>query len=85
MATHSSILAWEIPRREEPGGPWDRKESDRTEHMHVHPSAALNMPANLENSAVATGLENVSFGSNPKEGQRQRIFRLPNNCVHFSC
>ena len=29
-------------------------------------SAALNMPANLENSAVATGLEN--FISNPKRG-----------------
>ena len=29
--------------------------------------AALNMPANLENSAVATGLEKVSFNSNPKE------------------
>ena len=28
---------------------------------------ALNMPANLENSAVATGLEKVSFHSNPKE------------------
>ena len=28
-------------------------------------SAALNMPANLENSAVATGLEKVSFHSNP--------------------
>jgi len=27
-------------------------------------SAALDMPANLENSAVATGLENVSFHSN---------------------
>ena len=31
-------------------------------------SAALNMPANLENSAVATGLEKVSFYSNPKKG-----------------
>ena len=31
-------------------------------------SAAVNMPANLENSAVATGLEKVSFHSNPKEG-----------------
>ena len=30
-------------------------------------SVALNMPANLENSAVATGLEKVSFHSNPKE------------------
>ena len=27
----------------------------------------LNMPANLENSAVTTGLEKVSFHSNPKE------------------
>ena len=26
------------------------------------------MPANLENSAVATGLEKISFHSNPKEG-----------------
>ena len=29
----------------------------------------LSMPANLENSAVATGLEKVSFHSNPKERQ----------------
>ena len=28
------------------------------------------MPANLENSAVATALEKVSFHSNPKEGQK---------------
>ena len=32
------------------------------------------MPANLENSAVATGLEKVSFHSNPKEKQCQRMF-----------
>ena len=36
-------------------------------------SAALNMPANLENSAVATGLEKVSFYSNPKERQCQDV------------
>jgi len=33
MATHSSILAWEIPWTEEPGGlysPWGRKESNMT-------------------------------------------------------
>ena len=29
------------------------------------------MPENLENSAVATGLEKVSFHSSPKEGQCQ--------------
>ena len=39
--------------------------------------AALNMPANLENSAMATGLEKVSFQSNPKERQCQRMFKLP--------
>src|SRR5574340_1130792 len=30
------------------------------------------MPANLENSAVATGLEKISFHSNPKERQCQK-------------
>ena len=35
------------------------------------------MPANLENSAVATGLEKGSFHSNLKERQCQRMFRLP--------
>ena len=30
---------------------------------------ALDMPENLENSAVATGLEKVSFHSSPKETQ----------------
>ena len=36
MASHSSILAWEIPRTEEPGRlqsmRWGRKELDTTEH-----------------------------------------------------
>ena len=31
------------------------------------------MPANLESSAVATGLEKVSFHSSPKERQCQRM------------
>ena len=34
------------------------------------------MPASLENSAVATGLGKVSFHSNPKERQCQRMFKL---------
>jgi len=37
------------------------------------------MLANLENSAVATGLEKVSFHSNPKERQCQRMSKLPHN------
>ena len=35
------------------------------------------MPANLEISAVATELEKVSFHSNPKESQCQRMLKLP--------
>ena len=34
------------------------------------------MPANLENSAVATGLEKVNFHSNHKERLCQRMFKL---------
>ena len=47
-------------------------------------SAALNMPANLENSAVATGLEKVRFHSNPKERQYQRMLKLLHNCTHLT-
>ena len=44
----------------------------------------INMPAGLENSAVATGLEKVSFHSNPKEMQCQRMLKLPYNCTHLT-
>ena len=37
------------------------------------------MPANLENAAVATGLKNVSFHSNPKEKQCQRMLKMPHS------
>ena len=40
---------------------------------------------NLENSAVATGLEKVSFHSNPKERQCQRMLKLLHNCTHLTC
>ena len=38
IATHSSVLAWEIPRTEEPGelDPWGSKESDMTEWLEMH-------------------------------------------------
>ena len=48
MAAHSSILVWQIPWTEEPGGlqfhglrslvgysPWGRKESDTTERLYL--------------------------------------------------
>ena len=43
----------------------------------------VNMPANLENSAVATGLEKLSFLSNFRERQCQRMLKLPHNCTHL--
>ena len=46
---------------------------------------ALSMSANLGNSAVAIGLEKVSFHSNPKEQQCQRMFKLPHSCTHLTC
>ena len=42
------------------------------------------MPANLEKSVVATGLEKVSFHSNPKERQYQKMLKLLHNCTHLT-
>ena len=48
-------------------------------------SAVLNTPANLENSAVATRLQKVSFHIISKQRRCQRMFKLPHNCTHFTC
>ena len=32
---------------------------------------------------LRTGLEKISFHSNPKEMQCQRMFKLPHNCIHL--
>ena len=42
------------------------------------------MPANLENSELATRLEKVSFHSNPKGRQCQRMLKPPHHCTHLS-
>ena len=39
----------------------------------------------LENSAVATGLEKVTFHSNPKERECQRMLKPLHNCTHLTC
>ena len=42
------------------------------------------MTANLENSAVATGLEMVSFHFNPKESQSQIKVKVnPKECSNY--
>ena len=47
-------------------------------------TTALNISANVENTAVATGLEKVSFHPNQKEGQCKRMFKLLHNWSHFT-
>ena len=42
--------------------------NELTPKIWCYESTALNIPANLENSAVATGWEKVSFHSIPKKG-----------------
>ena len=42
------------------------------------------MKANLENLSVPTGLENVSFHSNLKERQCQRMLKLPHNYTRLT-
>ena len=44
---------------------------------------ACEMSSNLENSALATGLEKISFHFNPNERQCQRLFKLLYNYTHF--
>ena len=45
---------------------------------------SIGCTVDLENSAVATGLEKVSFHSNSKESQCQRMLKLPHNCTHLA-
>ena len=56
--------------------------------LHISPvllcTSAVHSLLLLSNSAVATGLEKVSFHSNPKERQCQRMLKLPHNCTHLT-
>ena len=57
---------------------------DAVKVLHSICQQIWNMPTNLEYVAVATGLEKVSFHSNLKEGQWQRMFKLPHSCIHLT-
>ena len=48
-------------------------------------SAALNISANLGKLSSSHRTGNVSFHLNSKEGQCQRMFKLPHNCTHVIC
>ena len=50
MATHSSVLAWRIPRTEEPGGlqSMGHRESDMTEQLtHTHTHTHTQRPSSI--------------------------------------
>ena len=88
MATHSSTLAWTNPWMDELGAgycSWGHKVSGTTDQLHFHFTFRTKyVPANMKNSAVATGLEKVSLHSSPKERQYQRMLKLPHNCTHLT-
>ena len=82
---HSANIHWIIEKVRASGGDGIPGEVFQILKDDVVKVFSLNMPANLENSAVATGLEKVSFHSNPKEKQCQRMFKLPLSCIHLTC
>ena len=72
-------------------GSFSMNKASRGDRIPVEPFQILKddavkvLPANLKSSAVATGLETVSFNSNPKERQCQRMLKLLHNCTHLTC
>ena len=68
MATHSSILAWRIPRAEEPGGlqSWGREESDTTERLSTH--AEVKGIATAGGGSGVSGREGKEFSELPLYG-----------------
>ena len=72
-------------------GSFSMNKASRGDRIPVEPFQILKddavkvLPANLKSSAVATGLETVSFNSNSKERQCQRMLKLLHNCTHLTC
>ena len=92
VITYLSQTSWNVKS----SGPQEASLRTKVEVMEFQPSYFISRkmtlrkcctqrPANLENSAVATGLEKVSFHSNPKERQCQRMLKLPHNCTYLIC
>ena len=89
LSNHNSVITHLEPDIQECEVKWalesiTTNKASGGDGIPVELSAALNNPASLENSAVATGLEKVSFHSNPKERQCQRMLKLPHNCTHLT-
>ena len=73
----SSVLAWRIPGTGKPAGL-------PSMGLHRVGNDWSDLAAAAAAAAVATGLEKVSFHSNPKEKQWQRMLKLLQNCTYLS-
>ena len=74
MATHSSVLAWEIPWTEEPGGLQSmesQKESDMTKQLYnnkyTHTHIDFNVPT-LTLRKLKSSISKINLEKNFKEG-----------------
>ena len=63
MATHSSILAWEIPRTEEPGGLQSvgSQESDMTSRLNHHHLPSCLVDTHLYQSLRSRVTQSVGY------------------------
>ena len=80
MAIYSSILAPEIPWREEPGGysPWGRTESDPTEGLSIHAAGTLVL---MMNSLLPMPKFSVTAGSQIHEDDFSNVSEVTHDSV----
>ena len=64
MATHSSILAWRVPRTEQPGElvcPWSHKEWDTTGQLSMHTHVCLGLSRTFPTRILSSSRSNSAF------------------------
>ena len=87
MAT-SSKRAYAIPKSAAPRAPapvavycWPVPPQETLKHSKAGTGSVSVGSPGVHKILMATGLEKVSFHSNPKETQCQRMFKLPHSCT----
>ena len=85
MAPHSSILAWKIPRMEEPVGysPRGRKESDTTERLHFRFHFRASEVALVVKNPPTNAGDARDIGSIPGLGRTPGVGN--GNTLQYSC
>ena len=81
MATHSSILAWEILWTEEPGGLQSMgSQSDTTEYTHIHTPGMLMLIPPGQNPSSFKALEVIPTIL-PGQMMTHLLFCIPDACL----